>query len=499
MNKKDKEAQERYRLLLRQIMDSTAINPLESKKEQTDRIARAKTDYNYFVNTYFARYATAPCAPFHIDIANKIRANKRCKYLLGWGRGLAKSTHLNILIPLWLWINDDIKVMLLIGQNQDKAHILLSDIQAEFEGNQLLIHDYGAQRTIGSWEEGSFVTKNDCAFFALGMGQSVRGLRHRQHRPDYCVGDDLDTREVCKNPKRIKEYANWICEDVLGCLSPVSSRFILVNNVFSPTTILLRIKETKKGFVYNQQDAINKKGEINWHQNKSLRDFYDSQIEAMGTLSFDAEYNNKPYTEGTIFKESMILWKPLPHTFDSILGFWDIAYSDSETADFNAMKIWGAKDGQFYLIKAFVRQCKMEVAVRWANNYMLSRKRDVAMNWIFESQFWNDAVKMVIEEVSKDYDKPIVFIKSEKPEGAKYDRMINMLPYYQQGNIFYNIEERRCQDMQTGIVQLFGIEPGYKTKDDSPDADSSAIKLLSRRTRKAKHNYKVGKRENQKF
>jgi phage terminase large subunit-like protein len=501
MNNKDKQAQERYRILLRQIMDSTAVNPLESKQEQAQRIARAKVDYAYFVHTYFPRYASSPCASFHIDIAKKIKSNKRCKYLLGWGRGLAKSTHLNILIPLWLWINEDMKVMLLIGQTQDKANVLLSDIQAEFEANQLLINDFGAQRTIGSWEEGKFVTKNDCAFFALGMGQSPRGLRHRQYRPDYCVGDDLDTKEVCKNPRRLRECVRWILEDLLGCLSPDCSRFTLVNNVFAPLTILTEIRDTKDGFIYNQQDALDKHGNVTWKENKVLKEFYDSQLQAMGLMSFNAEYNNSPYTEGTIFTEDMIQWCNVPriNTYDSIIGFWDVAYSEAKTADFNAIKIWGVKDGNFYLLKAFVRQCKMDAAIAWVNDYMLTLPVGSTINWYFESQFWNDALMMVHKEVSARYATPVQFIRSEKPKGAKYDRMLTMLPYYQQRRIFYNINEKANSDMQVGIAQLFGIEPSYKTNDDSPDADAQAIEKLSKRTRKQNTRYISGARENQKF
>ncbi|MFC4262463.1 hypothetical protein ACFOWM_06225 [Ferruginibacter yonginensis] len=497
---KDKIALERYRNLLKQVSESNSVNPLESKKEQQERINKAKVDFAYFVNTYFPHYATAELAPFHIKLAKKIRADKRIKRLLGWGRGLAKSTMLDILIPLWLWINDDLKVMVLVGQNADKACILISDIQAEFEANPLLIHDYGAQRTIGSWEEGKFVTKNDCAFFALGMGESPRGVRHRQYRPDYIIADDLDTKEVCRNPKRVREYANWVCEDLLGTLDERGSRFIMVNNVFAPHTILTEIRDTRSGFTYDQQNATDENYNPTWAA-KNTREFYLSQLEAMGALSFAAEYNNSPYVQGTVFTESMIQWAPIPNInhFDSIIGFWDVAYSEAKTADYNAIKVWGVKNGNFYLIKAFVRQCKMDVAIRWVNDYSLSLAKSATINWWFESQFWNDALMMVMHQVNKSYDEPVNFSKSEKPKGAKFDRMLNMLPYYQQRKIFYNQAEKNNADMQLGIAQLFGIEAGYKGHDDSPDADAQAIEKLSKRVRKTNAPYRMGKRQNFKF
>jgi phage terminase large subunit-like protein len=497
---KDKAAQERYRLLVQHVTSNTFVNPLETTAEKQHRMASAKQCYNSFVNLYCKHYATAPCAPFHIALANAIKKNNRCKYLLGWGRGLAKSTHLNILIPLWLWINGDIRVMLLVGQNQDKADVLLGDIQAEFEGNQLLINDFGAQRTLGSWEIGKFVTKNDCAFFALGMGQSPRGLRHRQYRPDYIVADDLDTKEVCRNPKRIRQAAAWICEDLLGTMDERGSRYIQVNNVFSTTTILTYIRDKKEGFIYNRQNATDAQGNPTWPA-KNTREFYDTQRQAMGTLSFEAEYNNNPYTEGTIFTESMIHWAPVPRIdrYDSLVAFWDVAYSNADTADFNAIKIWGLKDGTYYLIKAFVRQCNMEDALTWMNTWAQLLPPNLHINWYYESQFWNDALRMVKAHVDARFAYPINLIKSTTPKGAKYDRIINLLPYYQQGKIIYNINEQRNADMQVGIAQLLGIEPGYHGHDDSPDADAQAIDKLSRRQHHTATRYVVHKPASRKF
>ena len=490
---KDQKALERYRQLIKSISEDNAVNPFETGAEQNLRIDRAKRDYAFFIDTYFKRYASSPSANFHIQTAKKIRNNKHIKLLLAWGRGLAKSTHLNILVPLWLWINNDLKVMLLVRQNQEKACILLSDLQAEFEANQLLAHDFGNQQSVGSWEEGRFITKNDCAFFAIGMGQSPRGLRHRQFRPDYIVADDLDTKEVCRNPKRLREYAGWICEDLLGTLDERGSRFVQVNNIFASQTILTYIRDHKKGFQFVQQNATDTALNPLWPE-KYSQAFYKNQLDAMGPLSFQAEYNNAPYLEGTIFRQEAISWSTIPRLdhFEHIIGYWDVAYSDAKTADFNAIKIWGLKEGKFYLIKAMVQQCKMEVAIKWMFDYTARLPESVRINWYFESQFWNDALKMVYKEVASKYQHSISLIQAERPKGNKFDRIMAMLPFYQQGRICYNQAERANGDMQVGIAQLLAIEPGYKSHDDSPDADAAALDLLNKYQRGAAFRPRVG-------
>lgn len=493
---KDKQALERYKRLVQRISEQTAIDVFETEAEKAARIARLKGDYDAFVKYYFEKtYAMCDNAPFHVKLAKKVKRDRYIKLLLGWARGLAKSTHCDILLPLWLWCNGDLKVMLLVGQTQEKANKLLGDLQAEFEGNQRLKNDYGDQAGSGNWQDGNFVTANGCAFFALGVGQSPRGIRYHQYRPDYIVCDDLDTKQVCRNPKRVREYANWICEDLIPCMDERGGRFIDVNNVFARHTILTELRDTRSAFEYWQQDATDSDFNPTWAA-KYTREYYKKLAEEIGMLSFQAEFNNKPYVEGTIFKNEMIQWAEIPHLnhFDHIVAFWDVAYSDSKTADYNAIKVWGLKGSNFYLIKAFVRQCKMYDAIRWMFDYNDSLPDSVHINFYFESQFWNDALRMVYEQVQAERGKSIPLIRSERSKANKFDRIVSMLPFYEQGRIFYNIKEKASNDVQVGIAQLLAIEEGSKEHDDSPDADKEAIDKLSRHIQFTKFEPRFGAR-----
>ena len=62
---------------------------------------------------------------------------------------------------------------------------LLEDLRAEFEANPRILADFGEQMQIGSWEAGFFITKGGFIGQALGMGQSVRGLRVKNKRPTH--------------------------------------------------------------------------------------------------------------------------------------------------------------------------------------------------------------------------------------------------------------------------------------------------------------------------
>jgi hypothetical protein len=130
------------------------------------------------------------------------------------------------MIPLWLKCQKvrELNVMVVVSKSEESANQLLGDLQAELQFNKRYINDFGEQYNAGSWEEGNFVTKDGCAFFARGRGQSPRGLKYRNRHPDYIAVDDLDDDELCENPKRVRKLTKWVkgalygtfCEIVLN-------------------------------------------------------------------------------------------------------------------------------------------------------------------------------------------------------------------------------------------------------------------------------------------
>src|SRR5690606_1960789 len=70
--------------------------------------------------------------------------------------------------------------------------------------------------------------------------------------------------------------------------------------------------------------------------------------------------------------------------------------------------------------------------------------------------------------------------KVDKPNANKYNRILTLQPYYQNGRIWYNKKMYSHNDTAEGLSQLYGIEPGYNSHDDAPDADEQAISFLEK-------------------
>ncbi len=370
---KNKQAYKRYKLESLRTLESTAINEIpETKAEQKARIEHLKKDYKAFVEYYFPMYAISETPDFHVKFAKKVKRNKKYKGWAKWGRGLAKSVSNNIMIPLWLWINDDIKFMVLIGQNEDKAKILLSDLQIQFESNQRLINDFGVQKNQGNWEDGFFKTKNGFIAKALGMGQDPRGLRVGSQRPDFISCDDWETRFTAKNAKMQDELAQWLLRSVLPAMDNGNRRVVISQNHFAPRIIFSIIIEQRDNWDVDRVDAYDPVTYKPRWKAKYDRYFFKEIEEEIGTLAANAEYNNSPHLEGKIFKDEHIQWAKLPRldSFRALVGTWDVAFSDAKTADFNAIRVWGiTKDNKKYLIDCYVKQSKVSNALDWIADY----------------------------------------------------------------------------------------------------------------------------------
>lgn len=498
MNREDKSRIERYLKHLELIESSSSINPYETPLEQKEAIDLAKKSFKKCVERYFPHYATSEVPDFHIDAANKVRREKTIKAFLEWGRAQAKSVFADVLLPFWLWLNGEPVYLVIVGNNLDRAKQLLEDIRAEFEANPQIIKDFGVQHNPGNWEDGFFQTRSGFIGQGLGMGQSVRGLRVKSKRPTIIVMDDCETKDLVQNPSRQEKMAKWVERDLIPTMDGDYRRFIQANNRFAPKMIQTILQERHPDWWVHRVNAYNPVTYEPVWKSKYTPEYFKNLEAEIGVLAAMSEYNNSPHIEGTIFTEKEIQWAPVPklNQFKIIYGFWDVAYAGTSTSDYNAIVVQGLKDKDFWVIDIFCKQSKMSAALAWMCSYQLSLPETVVVHWVFEAQFWNDAVESSIKDAERMFNCRLNIIKRDRPKTGKYDRMLQLQPYYQNGRIYYSDKLKHSNDAQVAIAQLFGIEPGYKSKDDYPDAHQGGIAELEKYvvfTGDGKGNYQSGK------
>lgn len=488
-----KEAQLRWRQHCEVVQSATSVVH-ESEQSKERRIRLVRKDYAAFVDYYFPHYTVNPqtgkktdCAPFHIKAANQVLREKNLRAVYKWHRGAAKSTHLDVFIPLWLKCQEkrEINVMVLVGKSEDNANTLLSDIQAELQYNQRYIRDFGEQYNSGSWEEGKFVTKDGTAFFARGRGQSPRGLRYRANRPDYIVIDDLDDDELCENPNRVTRLTYWVKEALFGALDGGRGRFVMVGNLISKNSVLQNISETK-GVKVSQVNILDCHGNVSWAA-KWTKEEVQAIEDFQGYRSFQKEYMNNPVVEGAVFRADWIRWakRPAWREFEEIVLYIDPSWKSSQKNDYKAAKLWGkVKDGHLWHLRAFVRQATVSEMVRWCYDlFEWQQRQGIAIKFYIEANFMQDMFlqEFTSEGQTRGYQLPILADKRKKPD--KFQRIETSAALWERGFVFYDDSQRDDPDMLRGIEQTLSFQKGMRGHDDAPDADEAATSLLSRHSR----------------
>ncbi|MBQ3364394.1 MAG: hypothetical protein IJG42_10655 [Muribaculaceae bacterium] len=492
-----------------QSMTDTASLVRENATQRDQRIKKLQRDYAAFCEYYFPHFLTlrdkatgkvirtVHNAPFHNAAAKKVKSTPNLKAVFMWPRGHAKSTHFDIFMPLWLMFQPErlINFMVVVGKSEDSADRLLGDIQAELQYNKRIVADYGEQMSLGNWMEGEFTTRNGVKFLAVGRGQSPRGLREREARPDYIVIDDLDDDELCRNERRVRELTDWVKEALFGALDVGRGRFIMVGNLISKNSVLANIAATR-GVHVSKICAVDDKGNPVWKE-KWTKQEAQEYADFVGYRAWQKEMMHNPINEGAIFKHEWIRYKKvLPlRKYEQLICYTDPSFKSTTANDYKACRLWGKYGNELHLIDTYVRQDTVSGMVRWLYNlYERLSEADVAASFYMEANFMQDIIldEFTTEGELRGYQLPIMPDTRKKPE--KIQRIEAVSPLWERGFVFYNEALKDSPDMQVGIEQTLALERGSHVHDDAPDADEGAIWFLQRNTRQANFKPRFGRR-----
>ncbi|WP_455633352.1 phage terminase large subunit [Parabacteroides sp.] len=473
------------------------------------RTERARKDYAFFVETYFPHLSAdkesgevTRCGKFQVDAAKYLKAHRHTRAVFEWARGHAKSTHVSLMIPIWLMVQEQrtIHVMILVSKSEDSADRLLSDLQCELEFNSLLKADFNIRIDEGNWSAGEFKTADGMLFMAIGRGQSPRGIKNRGQRPDYIVIDDIDDDEMVRNPARVSQAFDWCLSALLGAMDMGRGRFVLVGNRIGKDSILSRFAE-RPDTHHTVVNAIDTSGQPSWAEKYSREEILQLR-NYMGERRFQKEYMNNPVNEGAVFLRKHIRYgKMLPlKEYRSLICYTDPSFKASTSNDFKATMLVGkTREGAYHLLKAYADQTSVSNMVAWhyeIDGYIAGR---VPVMYYMESNFIQD---LMLDEFKKVGDAvghqiPIRGDARKKPD--KFSRIEAMQPLFERGLIVLNEKEKDSPGMTQLVEQLLMFEKGSRAHDDAPDALEGAVFLLNQRGMACAGTYRVGRRPSRRY
>lgn len=479
------------------VRQATTVKLNESPADKLKRKRKLEADYTLWFEYYFPMYAKVKCAAFHKRLATILVENDEVDLLAELYRSGAKSVHLDMGVPLFLYVKGLMRFMLLVGETDPKARKLISDVQAQFQYNQRFINDYGRKFKYGDWSDGDFTTVDGVKFTAISIGQNPRGLREEAERPDYIVVDDVDNRKRCNNDRLSREAYEWVWEDLKGTFDEGGKfrRFVVANNNFHKNTIINQLKvefnrlnkearaENRpiKHYVVTVKAVNNITDFVPAWPEKTSSEYWRNKFANTPYRSFMREYMHVHIQDGTIFQaDQMQRCKMLQlRQYDGLIVYGDLSYKAQ--GDYKALLLVGRTGKQFHIIDGLVRKVSRTYAAKWLYDMHERRKLvNHVVRYEIEGLFAMDEFVNDFDEEGKQRGFYIPVVADKKPKTNKFERIESMSGFFERGDVWFSEEWMESTDGQNLIDQLLAFEKGSDANDDGPDCLQSAISKLNR-------------------
>lgn len=332
------------------------MNPRDNKeifdaivKDPEVRRKVARENHMMFFHIYFPHYVTYEIAPFQREIFGITENSLEKLVVLVAFRGSGKSTLITLSYAVWSMLGiHNKKFVLIIGQTQTQARQYLINLKRELESNALLQSDLGPfQEENGEWGATALVFPQlKAKIMAVSSEQSIRGLRHNQHRPDLIICDDLEDMASVKTYENRQKMYNWFSGEVMP-LGDKHTRYIVVGNLLHEDSLVMRLKrdiqEGARRGIFRMFPLLTEDGNTLWPgKYPTQADIAEEKRKSGNEYAWQREYLLRivPDEDQVIQKEWIHYYDSLPTRHDSFHGIFtgvDLAISQKETADYTAI------------------------------------------------------------------------------------------------------------------------------------------------------------------
>lgn len=425
-------------------------------------------------------------------------------------RGNAKSTIVSLALPIWAGLFAHKKYILLISDTASQANDFLQNIRSEFEDNYLLQEDFGGVEGV-VWTNSNIILTNGVRIQALGTGKRVRGRKHKEHRPDLIICDDLENDENVMSPDQRKKNEGWYFR-ALSKAGDEHTDIFYVGTILHYDSLLSKllknpIYKTKKYQAViswstsplwdewekiivdleNPNRMVDAKTFFELHNEEMLagtevlwpekENYYDLMIQriADGPAAFSSEKQNEPLSDDDrrfhpdwirYYEDSEVEGKNL-----FVVGACDPSMGKTG-GDYSAILTIGSdSNGIIYVLDADIAKRHPDIITK----DILYKHTDYSYKifGVEENQFQEYFKDTLIKESAVIHKSPMP-IRGIKSHSDKILRIQSLQPDIKGGRVRFR------RDQQKLIEQLVNFPSA--DHDDGPDALELAISLLGRKS-----------------
>lgn len=480
----DKDLLAKWQDFVENFKRSTPIDRQETLADKLRRIKRLEANPEEWFRYYFPNFCTCEPAAFHKAATRRLLRHDEWFEVRAWARELAKSSR-SMMEFFYLGLTGRIHSTLIVSSTNAAAQELMLPWMAALEANARIINDYGEQRGIKTWREDKIITRRGWSVKAIGWGQSPRGTRNENYRPDSYIIDDIDTDEECRNEEIQQNKINWIEQALLGTRSISTPTRILVNgNIIHNNCCVVKL--SVKADCYDVVNIRDAQGRSTWPQKNS-----EEQIDrVLSTISYESgqkEYYNNPMDGTTTFRDLGFAPVPRLSSCDDVLVYADPATSNKDTSSgsLKAIGIIARKGINFFVVRCHVNTMSTSHfvdALYELYRYATQRTKQPVRVWIennsLQAPFYEQVLYPQICRRGVELGVMLPVTGDDRDKKDKYTRIEGTLePLVRAKQLTLNEQEANDPDMLRLLAQFRNFSRRQKRM-DGPDMVEGGVYLL---------------------
>ncbi len=453
---------------------------------QSKRKLRAKDDFDFFFQTYMPNYSTFPPADYHLEFDKLLELRGGEIIGLCGPREHGKTARWLVAYELHEIVYRKRRFIMNISETEDMAILMNVEVRTHLESNTRLLQDFGNLRSIASWAENDFVTKNSVRVWARGYKQPVRSSLFGPHRPDFIRIDDISSMASSRNGYLEKQKMEWVLGELYGGMGEKGTLFWTGNVLRKSSAIYLFEQEARKperDLIHKRLPCIMPGKTILWPQRYSM-DFFVKKKRKVGSKVFEREWMQNPVEEGIFFAEDMFnrfsqedassLW----NTMQRRIIYIDPSYgkkkktSRSRGSDKKVAVVMGKNRAGYYIFDAISRQTSLEKFGRAV--CQLYKAWNPPVIW-YEGNFAQaDLVGKFLNEAAEKEGVTL----PKKPYfnfAPKADRIEKGNPFAENGLLWFVEGNADVQDIIDNLCMYPDVE-----FDDPADAYAAGLEILEK-------------------
>lgn len=448
-------------------------------KDRLVRTSITRDSFLYFFHFYYAHYVKYETADFQKEIIHNLeKSGAENLYIVAF-RGSGKSTMVTTAYPIWAILGKQQKKFCIIfcqTKAQAKQHMM--NIRAELEDNDVLKRDLGPFREESDeWGSNSLVFKKHGARITVASAdQSIRGLRHNEHRPDLIICDDVEDVQSTKTREGRDKTYHWLRGEVIPS-GDRGTRLIIVGNLLHEDSLLMRIRdELSRGSargIFASYPLLDKSDACLWPgKYPTPQAIEEERLNVASEIAWQREYLLRiiPDDDQVIYPEWIQYYDNLPGSghkgYRGTYAGVDLAISEKDSADFTAVvsaHIYSRKEKMriYILPNPLCKKLNFPAQVELLKNFKTTQMPKSTDTLFVESVAYQEALPQMLEMHG-------IEAEAVKPKGDKRTRLALTSTSIKSGIIKF--PRHGCEKL---IEQLVGF--GVEKHDDLADAFSLLI------------------------